>query len=144
DHRTRVARKAIVDGKVERPVIPSDLLWRNPEKFIGNYIANIAWASNVRSEQLDSNILVKGELRRSARDPVIPEMERESWFHKQCKKDIKNGNATNHACERVIAEQAYFNVVTGKIEFREVQEPVRESIRKVYSELKRSLMYYWK
>ncbi|XP_015793699.1 vitellogenin-6-like [Tetranychus urticae] len=141
---TRVARKAIIDGKVERPVIPSDLLWRNPEKFIGNYIANIAWASNVRSEQPDSNILVKGELRRSPRDPVIPEMERESWFHKQCKKDIKNGNATNHACERVIAEQAYFNVVTGKIEFREVQEPVRESIRKVYSELKRSLMYYWK
>ncbi|XP_015793836.1 vitellogenin-6 [Tetranychus urticae] len=141
---TRVARKAIIDGKVERPVIPSDLAWRNPEDIKSPYIVYISWASDVKSEKLGSYIIVQGDLSRSARDPVIPEMERESWFHKQCKKDIKNGNATNHACERVIAEQAYFNVVTGVIEWRGVQEPVRESIRKVYSELTRSLMYYWK
>ncbi|XP_015793828.1 vitellogenin-6-like [Tetranychus urticae] len=141
---TRVARKAIVDGKVERPVIPSDLLWRNPEDIKSPYIVYISWASDVKSEKLGSYIIVQGDLSRSARDPVIPEMERESWFHKQCKKDIKNGNATNHACERVIAEQAYFNLATGVIEWRGVQEPVRESIRKAYSELKRSLMYYWK
>nr|AMO02572.1 vitellogenin 6 [Tetranychus cinnabarinus] len=141
---TLVTRKAIIDGKVERPVIPSDLLWRNPEDIKSPYFVYISWASDVKSEKLDSYIIVQGDLSRSARDPVIPEMERESWFHKQCKKDIKNGNATNHACERVINEQAYFNVVTGVIEWRGVQAPVRESISKVYSELKRSLMYYWK
>nr|AYV89292.1 vitellogenin 4 [Tetranychus evansi] len=143
---TRVPRRVFVAGKLERPVFPNDLAWNitNSQNLIGYYNTEVGWTDVVNDETVEPKIKANGELKRPKRDPVIPEMERISWFHTQCENDLKNGNASNYACELLLKEQSYFNVVNGKIVFQQVEESVLESIRKVYSELKRSLTYYWK